>query len=199
MKWAWLSLIFIFPWGLVLLFFCHFPIYWEIEEKTIDLQKTHGPEEKTQVFSESLNEMEKKWKESLKELRAINETIINSLLTKALLVESEEFKDWKPVQINVVVSMALSIKQYKQKDFDNFLWQPFWYDNRRFTFAIKNTKSVAAQNKYAFSFAVIVLDEFNNYEKIMTLKDEIKKNLKFSPAKIICLHWGKSYKVYVNE
>lgn len=42
--------------------------------------------------------------------------------------------------------------------------------------------------RYQYSIGFIVLDEFNNYQKILNGKKEIKANMKFGTAKAICLH-----------
>lgn len=193
--WGWLTLIFVSPLGIVLLFMCKNPDLWNYPEE--------GPNKERKSLLHSFGNS---WVNLSKNLN-------NSMeyLFKRYPAETERLLDelWniKPEEVGALDNksqfflMALSeaLRQNKKKNtFKDLVFNPHWYDNRHFDFALRDPRTEFMVVKHKYLLAFLILDEFNNYQKILDGKKEIKANLKFSPAKIICLHWGKGYKVYVN-
>lgn len=201
-KWAWLTLIFVSPLGLFLLYYVFNSKYWILDDISHDKELLQAELEKDrQQSSKSFKhkKIEAKFNYSLAYLKKINEDITRDILRQILKITHNSFTELTFFQISAVIALATICKQCKQKTFDNLIWGAHWYENNFFTFGFKNNKPVSAYNRYPMTVGSIVLDELNNYKKIIDAKNQIKKNLSFSDAKIISLHMGDEYKFYVNQ
>ncbi|AFO52490.1 hypothetical protein MHLP_04550 [Candidatus Mycoplasma haematolamae str. Purdue] len=201
-KWAWLNLIFFSPLGLILLYYAFTPKYWQLDEINQDseaLQREIAADAKRSKQTFKHKKLEARFNSSLAYLKKINAEITQEILQKALQIHHEEFEDLSFFQISAVIALAVICKQCKQKTFDNLIWGAHWYEDKFFTFGFRNSKPISAFNKYPMTVGSIVLDEQNNYKKILEKKVQIKKNLSFSDAKIISLHMGDEYKLFVNQ
>lgn len=194
--WAWLSLIFVSPLGVGLIHQASNQSNW----KEI---KTAREDTKQSIFHSLANSFV-----------SLPDTLQKSIdyLHKHYPEDFEKFLDkfqlsvdylnyWDTKRKFLVIAIYESLKQTKKKNtFKDIAFNAHWYDQRYFDFAIRDPKSLIIPNfRYKYALGVIVLDEFNNYQKILDGKKEIKANMKFGPAKTIFLHWGKGFKVYVNE
>lgn len=201
-KWAWLNLIFISPLGFFLLYYVFNSKYWILDEKSENKELLQAEIEKDKQESSRTfknKKLEARFNYSLAYLKKINEEITREILRVVLRITHNSFSELTFFQISVVIALATICKQCKQKSFDNLIWGAHWYEDNFFTFGFRNTKPVSAYNKYPMTVGSIVLDELNNYRKIIEAKNQIKKNLSFSDAKIISLHMGDEYKLYINQ
>lgn len=201
-KWAWLSLIFVSPLGFFLLYYVFNSKYWILDEVSKDkelLQIEIEKDKKQSAKSFKHKKLESRFNYSLAHLKKINEEVAREILVRVLRITNDSFSELSFFQISTVIALATICKQCKQKSFDNLIWGAHWYEDKFFTFGFRNTKPISTYNKYPMTVGAIVLDELNNYRKIIDAKNQIKKHLSFSDAKIISLHMGDEYKLYVNQ
>lgn len=200
-KWSWINLIFVSPVGLVLLYYIFTPKYWLLEDTTPEGERQNDSEESRKKTYQNLKykKMEAKFNSSLAHLKKINENVTRDILQNVLKIENFAFEELNFFQISVIIALSTICKQCKQKNFDNLIWGAHWYEDNFFTFAFRNNKPVSMHNKYLMIVGSIVLDEMNNYKKILDKKIQIKKNLSFSEAKMISLHMGEECKWYINQ
>ncbi|OAL10261.1 hypothetical protein A6V39_02345 [Candidatus Mycoplasma haematobovis] len=194
--WAWLTVIFVSPLGIVLLFMCKNPDLWNYPEETLTKETNKSL---LHSFGNSCVDLSKNLTSSMEYLlkRFPNET--QKLLDDLWNITPEEVTSLDNKSQFLLMALSEALRQNKKKNtFKDIVFNPHWYDHRHFDFALKDPRTEFMVVKHKYLLAFVVLDEFNNYQKILDGKKEIKGNLKFSPAKIICLHWGKGYKVYVN-
>ncbi|ADX98384.1 hypothetical protein [Mycoplasma suis] len=201
-KWGWLNLIFISPIGLVLFYYICVPKYWLLEDTEVGKKKILEKEKQqlekpNQTYK--YKKLEAKFNSSLTHLKKINENVTKEILHNILKIENFAFEELSFFQISVIIALSTICKQCKQKNFDNLIWGAHWYEDNFFTFGFRNTKPVSMHNKYLMIVGSIVLDEMNNYKKILEKKFQIKKNLSFSDAKMISLHMGEECKWFINQ
>lgn len=194
-RWAWASLVSALPIGIILIYIGLNENIWK-NVKNIDRKNNKAFHSFTNSFI-NLNHI---FDTSIDYLlnnhgKEFNEVIKNSQL------DLNEKETWDNKIKYVVIALCEALKQTKKKNtFEDIQFHAHWYDRRFFDFAILDPKSKIIPNRrYKYSFGFIVLDEFNNYQKILEGKQEIKRNMKFGPAKAVCLHWGKGFKIFVNE
>ncbi len=194
--WAWISLIFISPLGVMLIYQANNPSNWtEV--------KASQNEKKQSIFHSFANSFV-----NLPEIlnKAIDFLTKNypeefSELLDRLQLSIDDLDNWNDKDKYFIIAIHEALKQTKKKNtFKDIDFEAHWYDQRYFDFAVRDPKSAIVPNlRYRYSLAFIVLDEFNNYQKILDAKKEIKANMKFGTAKTVCLKRGKGFKVYVNE
>ncbi|AGX89335.1 hypothetical protein [Mycoplasma parvum] len=201
-KWAWINLIFISPIGLILLYYVLMPKYWVLEDTTSEEEKKILLEERNKenkFQSPKYKKLENKFNSSLAHLRKMNENVTKDILQNILRIQNFVFEELSFLQISIIIALSTVCKQCKQKNFDNLIWGAHWYEDNFFTFGFKNIQPISMHNKYLMTVGSIVLDEMNNYKKILDKKHQIKNNLSFSDAKMISLHMGDECKWYVNQ
>ncbi|AEG73834.1 hypothetical protein MHF_1604 [Mycoplasma haemofelis Ohio2] len=196
MMWGWLTIVFISPLGIGLLFICNNKEHWENKESLIlETNKSilHS-------FGNSFVNLSKNLDKAMKYLLGKYPQEMQHMMDNYWGITADEVESLDNKNKFLILALAEGLRQHKKKaTFKELVFDAHWYDQRYFDFALKDPRSDIMPLKYKYLLAFLVLDEFNNYQKIVDGKKEIKKNLKFSPAKIICLHWGKGYKIYVNE
>lgn len=193
-KWAWVSLISISPAGMVLIYIGSNEKIWNnttTDNKNTALHSlTNSSINLIQILNKSIKYLQDNYPQDFSEL------------IEALELDLENVETWPEKIKYIIIALHEALKQSKKnKDgFKSIVPHAHWYDQRYFDFAVKDPRSQIIPNlRYKYSFGFIVLDEFNNYQKILDGKKEIKANMRFGPAKSICLHWGKGFKIYVNE
>ncbi|CCE67054.1 hypothetical protein [Candidatus Mycoplasma haematominutum] len=201
-KWSWLNLIFVSPLGLILLYYVINSKYWILEDvgdDPVEIRQRITDEQKRRKMTVKQRQLQARFNAAVIHLRKINSDIANRILLEVLNISNQSFEELDFFRVSVVIALSAMLKQNKQKTFNNLIWGAHWYEDNFFTFGIKNPKPISMYNKYPLLLGAVVLDELNNYKKILNAKMLIKDHLSFSDAKVISLHMGSEYKLFINQ